>query len=72
MKQINLTINPIVDVTTQKGVIPSDTPREHSTSTTIKECSPETKRTVKYLKSYSVMILVIVVLVLLLGGCVYH
>ena len=72
MKQINLTINPIVDVTTQKGVTPSGTPREHSTSTTIKECSPETKRTVKYLKSYSVMILVIVVLVLLLGGCVYH
>ena len=66
MKQINLTVDPIVEVPTQKGVIPRDTTSEHSTSTTIKECSPETKRTAKYLKSYSVMILVIVVLVLLL------
>ena len=29
MKQINLTVDPIVDVTTQKGVIPSDTANEH-------------------------------------------
>lgn len=66
MKQINLTVDPIVDVTTQKGVIPSDTASEHSPSATVKECSLETKRTAKYLKWYSVMILVIVVLVLLL------
>lgn len=66
MKQINLTVDPTVDVTTQKRVIPSDTTSEHTTSTTIKEYSPETKRTAKYLKSYSVIILVIAVLVLLL------
>ena len=72
MKQINLIVDPIVDVVTQKGVIPSDTTSEHSTSATIKEYSPETKRTAKYLKSYSVIILVIAVLVLFLWGYVYH
>lgn len=66
MKQTNLTVNPIVGTTTQKGTLPSDTKAQYFYIS--REIVSKNKRTAKYLKLYSVIMLVVIVLLLLFQG----
>lgn len=69
MKQINLIVDPTVSITRQKGTVPSDTKIQCFTSLEEYLFSRD-KRTEKYLKSYSVRVVLGTVIILVRVGFV--